>query len=331
MRNARRPAPAGRRESWLGGGRGGVGGRYTFRMSRADGEQGERSAVQSVDRAVTILEILAARGEAGITEIAEELGVHKSTASRLVSALQRRGLLEQLGDRGKYALSFGIVRLAAATTGRMDLARLGQPTCQALAEVIGETVNLAVSDGEAAINVAQEFGTLLRQLAELGRPTDPAARHLGRQGPARAHGRARAAVAPASPAAALHRGHHHRAGRAARRARAGGRRGLRPLLRRARGRDARRGGAGLGARRQRRRGALRLRARRTGSRDAVRGPWSRTCAMRPASSRRSSAGWSRPAAARCADRTRRSPSAVRKGGVPRPPRGPPAPPTPPRS
>ena len=41
----------------------------------------------------------------------------------------------------------------------MDLARLGQPTCQALAEIIGETVNLAVSDGEAAINVAQEFGT----------------------------------------------------------------------------------------------------------------------------------------------------------------------------
>ena len=41
----------------------------------------------------------------------------------------------------------------------MDLARLGQPTCQQLAEVVGETVNLAVHDGEAAINVAQEFGT----------------------------------------------------------------------------------------------------------------------------------------------------------------------------
>ena len=113
--------------------------------------------MQSVDRAVTILEILAARGEAGITEIADELGVHKSTASRLVSALQRRGLLDQHGDRGKYALGFGVVRLAAATTGRMDLARLGQPVCQQLAETVGETVNLAVSDGEAAINLAQEF------------------------------------------------------------------------------------------------------------------------------------------------------------------------------
>ena len=127
-------------------------------MSTMDGATGERSSVQSVDRAVTILEVLAARGEVGITELADELGVHKSTASRLVAALQRRGLLEQRGERGKYALSFGIVRLAAATTGRMDVARLGQPTCQALAELVGETVNLAVSDGEAAINLAQEFG-----------------------------------------------------------------------------------------------------------------------------------------------------------------------------
>ena len=123
------------------------------------GPDGERSSVQSVDRAVTILELLAARGEAGITEIAEEIGVHKSTASRLVSALQQRGLVEQHGDRGKYALSFGIVRLAAATTGRMDLARLGQPTCQQLAESVDETVNIAVSDGEAAITLAQEVGS----------------------------------------------------------------------------------------------------------------------------------------------------------------------------
>lgn len=41
----------------------------------------EPAPVQSVDRAITILELLA-RTEAGITEIAAELGVHKSTASR---------------------------------------------------------------------------------------------------------------------------------------------------------------------------------------------------------------------------------------------------------
>ena len=38
------------------------------------------SPVQSVDRAVSILEMLAGRGEMGITELATRLGVHKSTA-----------------------------------------------------------------------------------------------------------------------------------------------------------------------------------------------------------------------------------------------------------
>jgi IclR family transcriptional regulator, acetate operon repressor len=140
------------------------------RMARSDGDEDggtdgpgggarEPALVRSVDRAVTALEVVAARGEVGITELAEELGVHKSTASRLVAALARRGMLEQQGDRGRISLGFGVVRLAASATGRMDLARLGQPTCQQLAEEVGETVNLAVHDGEAAINVAQEFGT----------------------------------------------------------------------------------------------------------------------------------------------------------------------------
>ena len=48
------------------------------------------SPVQSVDRAVHILELLAGRGELGITELAARLGVHKSTAFRLASALERR-------------------------------------------------------------------------------------------------------------------------------------------------------------------------------------------------------------------------------------------------
>lgn len=117
------------------------------------------SSVQSVDRALAILELVAARGDSGITEIAEELEVHKSTASRLVAALQRRRLLEQVGERGKYALSYGIVRLAAATAARLDVARLGQPICQRLAESLGETVNIAVTDGEAGITVVQEYGT----------------------------------------------------------------------------------------------------------------------------------------------------------------------------
>lgn len=75
-----------------------------------DPEPRPAALIQSLDRAISVLELLAKQGRAGITEIAEELGVHKSTASRLVSVLQKRGLAEQLGERGKYALGFGIAR-----------------------------------------------------------------------------------------------------------------------------------------------------------------------------------------------------------------------------
>jgi len=111
-----------------------------------------------VDRAVTVLEILARRGEAGVTEIADELRVHKSTAFRLVAALERRGLVEQRAERGKYALGFGLVRLAAATTARYDLIGQGRPICEKLANDVGETVDLAVLQDGAAVNVEEVRG-----------------------------------------------------------------------------------------------------------------------------------------------------------------------------
>src|SRR5262245_61718223 len=115
--------------------------------------------VQSVDRALAILDPLARRGEAGVTEIAAELDVHKSTAFRLVGALESRQLVEQVSDRGKYRLGFGIVRLAGATTATLDLPREGQAVCQRLAEELDETVNLAVLDNGAATNITQVYGT----------------------------------------------------------------------------------------------------------------------------------------------------------------------------
>src|SRR3712207_1534331 len=95
-------------------------------MSGPQGGNGARNsvaAVQSVDRALSVLEILAAHGEAGVTEVAAELGVHKSTAFRLVAVLESRGFVEQLADRGKYRLGFGVVRLAGAAAAQLDIVR----------------------------------------------------------------------------------------------------------------------------------------------------------------------------------------------------------------
>ena len=134
---------------------------YAEVMSRPQGENGERNSaatVQSVDRALSVLEILAAHGEAGVTEVAAELGVHKSTAFRLVAVLESRGFVEQLADRGKYRLGFGVVRLAGAAAAQLDLAQQGRPVCEALAADLEETVNIAILGSDRAVNVSQVRG-----------------------------------------------------------------------------------------------------------------------------------------------------------------------------
>lgn len=121
--------------------------------------RGAVSAVQSVDRAVSVLEILARHGEAGVTEIADELDVHKSTAFRLLGVLENRGLVAQAKDRGKYYLGAGVLRLAGAAAVRLDISQEGVPVCRELADELGETVNIAVLDDDAAVNIMQARGT----------------------------------------------------------------------------------------------------------------------------------------------------------------------------
>ena len=115
--------------------------------------------VQSVDRALSILEILARSGECGVTEIAAALAVHKSTAFRLVTTLEQHGLVEQVEGRGKYRLGVGLLRLAGATSARLDVVQEARPLCKQLAAATGETVNLAPLSGNSALYLDQVAGS----------------------------------------------------------------------------------------------------------------------------------------------------------------------------
>ena len=127
-------------------------------MSNANGESASTGGVQSVDRAISVLEILARRGEAGVTDVAADIGVHKSTAFRLLGALEERELVEQTQERGKYRLGFGVLRLAAAVPGRLDITQQGRYICEKLAAEVGETVNIAVLRSHYVVNVDQARG-----------------------------------------------------------------------------------------------------------------------------------------------------------------------------
>jgi DNA-binding IclR family transcriptional regulator len=114
--------------------------------------------VQSVDRALTVLRLLARHGELGVTEIAADLGVHKSTAFRLVATLEAHDLVEQISDRGKFRLGVGVLRLAGSTTVRLDLVQESRPVAVQLAQAVGETVNVTVVSGHEALYLDQVSG-----------------------------------------------------------------------------------------------------------------------------------------------------------------------------
>jgi DNA-binding IclR family transcriptional regulator len=117
---------------------------------------GSAGSIQSVRRAVAILEAVAeSPEELGVTELGRRLGVHKATASRLLSTLAERDLVQRNPATDRYRLGFGLIRLAAVAGGRLDLVREARPVLERLAEETGETVNLAALDEDEVVHLDQ--------------------------------------------------------------------------------------------------------------------------------------------------------------------------------
>ncbi len=114
------------------------------------------SLVQSVERAIGVLELLAGEaGELGVTQVGRALGVHKATAFRLLATLEEHGLVEQNPETERYRLGPGLLRLAGAAASGMDLVRQARPVLERLADETRETVNLAVLAGDRVVNIDQ--------------------------------------------------------------------------------------------------------------------------------------------------------------------------------
>lgn len=118
----------------------------------------EPGLVQSVDRAAHILELLSEQPAMGVSEVSRELGVHRSTAFRLLATLEARNLVEQVDVRGDYRLGLGVLRMAGALTARSDLTRDAQACCEEMAGRLNETMNVSIFDADAAVTITQASG-----------------------------------------------------------------------------------------------------------------------------------------------------------------------------
>ena len=112
--------------------------------------------VQSVDRAVAILDALRARGDyLGVTELSNELDLHKSTVHRLLVSLKRGGLVERDPRTRRYRLGIRLVELGYAVLNSRGLPQIALPYLHYLADTVKEITFLSIRDGDRVIDVLQ--------------------------------------------------------------------------------------------------------------------------------------------------------------------------------
>lgn len=102
--------------------------------------------VQSIERAFTLLRALAI-GPVGVTELAERVGLPKSTVARLLNALEVEGAVTQDESGGTYRLGEGLVDIAGAAQPGRNLVATARPHLLELTERVDETSGVSVPNG----------------------------------------------------------------------------------------------------------------------------------------------------------------------------------------
>ena len=107
----------------------------------------ETNLVQSVDRALRIIEFLAENPTgAGITEISKSLGLSKGTVHRRISTLKERDFAYQSSNTELYRLSYKILYLYNCISNNIDMFKVSRPIIRKFADKVDATVHLATLD-----------------------------------------------------------------------------------------------------------------------------------------------------------------------------------------
>jgi len=118
----------------------------------------EGSMIQSVERALSLLEYIAGHPEArfSLSELTGHMGMDKSSVFRILATLIKHGLVRQEDNRKTYQLGYGIYTLAAALHDQIKLTETISPYLKQLAMLTKENAHLAVRSGLQAVFIDRE-------------------------------------------------------------------------------------------------------------------------------------------------------------------------------
>ncbi|MBU2410843.1 MAG: IclR family transcriptional regulator [Gammaproteobacteria bacterium] len=122
-------------------------------------EEDDKPSVKSIDRAATILQVLATFGAEGapLTEVARLSGFGKATTHRLLAALSEVGFASQHTGSRHYHLGARLA-LLSRQAGQIDVAALAKPSLEHLASVTEDTAYVSVREGIRSLCLGREQG-----------------------------------------------------------------------------------------------------------------------------------------------------------------------------
>lgn len=127
----------------------------------------ERSGVQSIERAFSILSHIAQHQEGiSLAELSKCVGLHTSTTFHLVRTMVELGVVRQVKATKRYHLGRTIFSLAASSSSEVDLIATATPFLENLARESGESSHLALRSGNDVVVAAKVAGTGAFQLVE---------------------------------------------------------------------------------------------------------------------------------------------------------------------
>ncbi|HEV8344204.1 MAG TPA: IclR family transcriptional regulator [Candidatus Binatia bacterium] len=127
--------------------------------------------VQVIDRAAQILDCFTfEQPELPVSEIAAKTGLHKSTAHRILMALEYNDIIGQNRETGNYYLGMKLFKLGNQAAARIQLREVAKPYLIQLMEETEETVHLAVLDEDQVLYLEKVEGPhALRMPSRVGR------------------------------------------------------------------------------------------------------------------------------------------------------------------
>lgn len=129
----------------------------------------ELPTVQSIDRALDIIELLSTEHTSlGLTDIANKVGLHKSTVYRIISVLLNRQYLSKDEKNGHYTIGIKLIQVACHRINDLELLTEARPFLWRLQGETNLTVQLGVLDGLDVVYLDEVNGVTMRKFANVG-------------------------------------------------------------------------------------------------------------------------------------------------------------------